>query len=257
MFCHWLVAVAKYDFGKTNYWKISPGENAWNWEACRDRGYIAIGWDEIGDISGLSKKEFLEKWGESAKTHPNWTDAAANQVWTFSRLAEGDKIIANNGTTIGLGLGTVTGEYYYVPGERHGHRVPVDWYDTNQREVEQGGWRKTMVKLTEEEFNDIEGVKLGGAGFLSPVAFELLAGLDKTPTHQFYQENQEEIRKYVEKPVQELLKGVIDQFPQAMLDLLETEKAEQYTTIPQRHIGCFKLNYQGPEVTKSISHSFL
>jgi 5-methylcytosine-specific restriction protein B len=43
MFCHWLVAVKRYEFGSVAYWKIAPGEDAWNWEACRDGGFIAIG----------------------------------------------------------------------------------------------------------------------------------------------------------------------------------------------------------------------
>lgn len=36
MFCHWLVAVKKYDFGSVAYWKIAPGEKAWNWEGASE-----------------------------------------------------------------------------------------------------------------------------------------------------------------------------------------------------------------------------
>jgi 5-methylcytosine-specific restriction protein B len=42
----------------TRYWKVAPGENAWNWEACKNGGFIAIGWDEMGDLSNISRQEY-------------------------------------------------------------------------------------------------------------------------------------------------------------------------------------------------------
>lgn len=59
-FCHWLVAVKKYDFS-ARYWKVAPGEQAWNWEACRDGGFMAMGWDDLGDISDLNRQQFEAK----------------------------------------------------------------------------------------------------------------------------------------------------------------------------------------------------
>jgi 5-methylcytosine-specific restriction protein B len=53
-FAHWLVAVRKHPFGRVRYWKIAPGENAYLWDEWREKGYIAIGWDELGDVSGMN-----------------------------------------------------------------------------------------------------------------------------------------------------------------------------------------------------------
>lgn len=156
IFSHWLVAVKKFHFKGTTYWKIAPGENGHFWNTCKDGGYIAMGWDEVGDISGLSRKEFNTRWVEAGKGERGWTMTSANQAWKFAHIKEGDKIIANRGTTEVLGIGTVNGDYYFVPNEEYGHRLPVEWYDTNIREVMENGWRRTVIELSEDKFRAIE-----------------------------------------------------------------------------------------------------
>ncbi|MCK7536775.1 MAG: hypothetical protein MZV63_40340 [Marinilabiliales bacterium] len=69
----------------------------------------------MGDLSGTSKKDFDARYEEITKSGTEWTRAAeVGQVWKFMRLEEGDKIVANRGTEEVLGLGTVTGDYYFV-----------------------------------------------------------------------------------------------------------------------------------------------
>ncbi|MCK4504646.1 MAG: hypothetical protein KAW14_03445, partial [Candidatus Aegiribacteria sp.] len=131
MFCHWLVAVKMLNLKKTQYWKIAPGEQAWNWEACRDGGFIAIGWEEFGDLSGISRAEYEERRNALVEKHEDWTKSGADQVWKFARqIQEGDYIVANKGTTEVLGIGTVTGSYFFEPDVSHGHRIPVEWIST-------------------------------------------------------------------------------------------------------------------------------
>lgn len=225
IFCHWIVAIKRHDLGKARYWKIAPGESAWNWNACKDGGFIAIGWDELGDLSGLSRKEYDDRWAEVASQKKDWKKTPSNQIWKFRNLREGDKIIANQGTTKVLGIGVVTGDYYFVPDVRHGHRVPVDWYDVEERLVKKDGWRKTLVKLSEVEFREIEqGAKQTSAGIFSSTTFDLLEELHKNPTQEFYRSKREDFKEYVEEPVQRVLKRVAETLPPQMLDLLETEK---------------------------------
>jgi 5-methylcytosine-specific restriction protein B len=233
MFCHWLVAIKNINFRAVKYWKIAPGADAWNWDACRSGGFVAIGWDELGDISGLSKVDFDARYAELMKTHDDWTKAGSTQVWNFANLEDGDRVVANKGTTTVLGLGIVTGDYYFVPGVSHGHRVPVEWYDLKNRSVTRDGWRRTMVKLTEEEFRAIENTKSTGEppdrplpelSAFSSRAFSLLSGLHENPTKEYYKSKSEEFWVYVEEPLQRIMKAVAAKLPQPMLDLLETEK---------------------------------
>ncbi|MGI5837737.1 MAG: hypothetical protein ACOX87_14765 [Chloroflexota bacterium] len=51
------------------YWKIAPGKDAWNWDACREGGFIAIGWDELGDLSNLTKEQFDALWEMVSSKH--------------------------------------------------------------------------------------------------------------------------------------------------------------------------------------------
>jgi 5-methylcytosine-specific restriction protein B len=44
MFSHWLVAVKKFKFPNTRYWKIAPGENAWQWDEWRENNPCQKRW---------------------------------------------------------------------------------------------------------------------------------------------------------------------------------------------------------------------
>jgi hypothetical protein len=99
------------------YWKIAPGDNAWNWEACLQGGYSAIGWAELGDISVLPQEDFNKQRDKIITQHPDWTKTALDQVWKFAHIPERSVIVANRGTTAVLGFGRVTGGYYFMQGE--------------------------------------------------------------------------------------------------------------------------------------------
>lgn len=155
MFCHWLVAIKRASFRDVSFWKIAPGDNAWQWEECHKDGFIAIGWEDFGDISNFSRAEFNKRRDELIATHSDWAKAGLEQVWKFSRIREGDRVVANRGTNEVLGIGTVIGPYYFVPDTRHGHRLPVNWDDATTRQVNEGGWRRTLVEIDKEKFEAI------------------------------------------------------------------------------------------------------
>jgi|GEM_PF-592603 len=155
MFCHWLVAVRKLSFKETRAYKIAPGAEAWNWEACRDGGYIAMGWDELGDVSPTAKEEFNSRRDAFLEQHPDFSKTQLGQVWRFSRIQEGDRIVANKGKHEILAFGTVLGPYYFVPNARHGHRLPVVWDDLTRRRVEEPSWAGTLQKISPERFEEL------------------------------------------------------------------------------------------------------
>jgi len=92
-----------------SYWKISPGEEAWQWEECRQAGFIAVGWDEMGDISGLTRKQFEERHQVLLTQRPDlsegWSKGGLKQLWQFAhQIQVGDRIVANRGKTQVLGI---------------------------------------------------------------------------------------------------------------------------------------------------------
>jgi 5-methylcytosine-specific restriction protein B len=162
-FCHWLVAIKRYYIGrgKRQYWKIAPGEHAAEWDACLQGGYIAIGWPSLGDLTGITKEGDFEARAKAA----GYEGHGVKQVWRFLQIPEGAYILANKGTTSVVGVGQVSGGYYFVPDDNFPHRLPVEWLDTTPRRVNEPSWRKTLIRLKSEDFARITGrQELGGDG---------------------------------------------------------------------------------------------
>ncbi len=228
------------------FWKIAPGDDAWHWAACHDGGFIAIGWDELGDLSSLDRAGFEAHRTEVQQKHPDWSNEALEQVWKFAQIQEDDRIVANRGTSEVLGIGTVTGPYYFVPDERHGHRLPVKWDDSTRRQVKEGGWRRSLVELDERKFNALASAPpITGTGgtteedtssddgdtetahvqsAFSPRAFQLLKGIHAEPTKAYYQTHKEEFKAEVEEPFQRLMAQTAEKLPPQVRGLMETEQ---------------------------------
>ncbi len=138
-----------------HYWKIAPGEDADQWKTWREGGFIAIGWNKLGDLTNVTHDEF-KKLAEEKE--------ASSQVWKFRSIEVGDRVVANDGFFRVLGIGTVTGPYRYVPNTPHAHQLPVRWDDTRERMVEMRGWRGTLIRLNQETFKQIEAATVAEAG---------------------------------------------------------------------------------------------
>jgi 5-methylcytosine-specific restriction protein B len=162
-------------------------------------------------------------------THADWTIVGTNQVWTFAQIQEGDRIVANRGTTEILGIGSVIGPYYYIDGQRHGHRLPVRWDDTTLRQIEKGGWRRTLIELDQAEFEALsqapsDEVQVEPECPFSQQTFQMLAQLHEEPTYEFYVEHKETLKDLVVEPFKRLMMAVRDNLPAAIRERMETEK---------------------------------
>lgn len=228
------------------FWKIAPGDDAWQWDECRDNGFIAIGWDELGDLSDLDRVGFEARRAEVQQQHSDWTNDALEQVWKFAQIQEGDRIVANRGTTEILALGTVTGPYYFVPGVHHGHRLPVQWDDTTVREVNEGGWRRTLVELTEAKFSALASAAASTStddksvahdeSTFSQRAFQLLQGIHEQPTKAYYQAHKDEFKTEVTEPFQRIFREVAGRLPALVRASMETE-ADLFSIFPKNDFG--------------------
>ena len=113
----------------------------------------------------------------------NYKIAGMEQVWKFRNIRPGDKIVANQGTSIVLGIGTVKEGYKYRPNvaaieksDDHCHQLTVDWEDTRVRHINQPGWRRSLIQLQEVDFNLIyNGVDIAQAA-ITPAKNLILYG---------------------------------------------------------------------------------
>jgi len=234
MFSHWLTTEKNYSFSKAQYWKIAPGEKAWNWPKCRDNEYIAIGWEDLGDISSLSRNEFKRRRDQLVKKYEDWKTNAVDQVWKFAQIKKGDYIVANRGKSEVIGIGIVTGNYYFVKGEEHGHRLPVEWNDTTPRKVDKPGWFRTLIQLKPDKFDEIcqappvpstsEKPKVHPECSFTQKTVELLKQLHSDPSYEFYSSNKEDLFKHIVEPFKQLMLYTKTLLPAAILDKMETEK---------------------------------
>jgi hypothetical protein len=158
MFAYWCANTGFLEGDETGirYWKIAPGENARLWDLWQREGIISVGWDQLGEVIQSDLAQFMEHANHIA-AREGW-GKGVRQVWTFARqIRLGDRIIANKGTKQIVGVGTVTGPYYFQEDKEHCHRIPVRWDDVSVRAIDEGGFKKTLVALDEEKFKSLVG----------------------------------------------------------------------------------------------------
>ncbi len=137
LFCHWLVSAKAFAFRASRAWALAVGTDPWIWREWCDGNMIAVGgpsaWDELGDLTGLTRQEFYRRRDSLINQHPSWTKRSAEAIWRFARqMHEGDRVAVYHDGTI-LGIGTISGPYYFVPEVPLGHRRPLFWHDLTPR----------------------------------------------------------------------------------------------------------------------------
>ncbi|MCS7482733.1 AAA family ATPase [Umezawaea endophytica] len=131
--------------------KIAPGRNAQYWQECLSAGVIRVGWDDLGDLSQYADvdelstamaRHYPDKGAQSQRT------TAKKLIKYFRDLVPGDKVVANQGTSTVLAVGTVTDEGYRFDEaqEAYRHTVSVDWDTSYQQHLDKavGGWTQTF-----------------------------------------------------------------------------------------------------------------
>lgn len=152
MFSHWLGAIRRFVFRPVRYWRMVVDDEPGLWAEWREGQVVALGWDELGDVSGLGRAEFEQRRDSLIAQFPERTKAGAQAVWRFARhLGEGDRVLVVDRTGLILGLGTVAGDYYYVPEFELGHRRPVVWDDLTPRQGAPGP-RQPLAEIDRARF---------------------------------------------------------------------------------------------------------
>jgi MoxR-like ATPase len=149
--------VRKLRLRKIRYWRITVGTDTAQWAAWREGNFVALGWDELGDLTGLSRREFEQRRDLILTRFPERTKASADLVWLFARqLHEGDRIVVARNSQETLGVATVVGPYFFVPDVYRGHCLPVDWNDLTPRRAALPNWRRAVVELTFAQFDEVQ-----------------------------------------------------------------------------------------------------
>jgi predicted Mrr-cat superfamily restriction endonuclease len=153
-----------------NIWVIAPGENAEIWDDCKKENYIAIGWDEAGDIKNKSKEEIenmlIETYEEYQEKSPK---VSAKMLYDFANeIAQGDIVIVRDGVTEIIGIGVDEGKYYDIndednprKSEEHYKRVrKVKWLSTEKTKIKKGQFSRNTISKIDSNDDRIEDIPL-------------------------------------------------------------------------------------------------
>lgn len=112
-----------------HYWLYSPGDNATIWDECYDGGFMAIGWDIIGDLSVYGTKDEMKQ-AMKEKIDPSKSYMnSAHATWQFVHdIKPGDVVFAKKGMHLIVGRGIVESGYGFDPNRNHYKNVrKVRW----------------------------------------------------------------------------------------------------------------------------------
>ena len=135
----------------THYWLYSPGDGAKMWDECLKKGFMVLGWDEIGDISQFATKEEVRlKLVEVFEGDSSYKNSA-HAVWQFANeMKPGDVVFAKRGMHTVIGRGVVESDYYY-DSERDSYKNvrKVKWNDVGDRKHPGQAVMKTLTDITQ------------------------------------------------------------------------------------------------------------
>ncbi len=121
-------AVSQASITERRYWVYAPGTGATYWEEFYHAGIMAIGWDELGDLSAYATKEahraaMEQNYGEGSYTND------AHATWQFANdINAGDIVFVKKGNQTVLGRGIIQSDYVYDDEREYFKNVrKVEW----------------------------------------------------------------------------------------------------------------------------------
>ena len=143
-------SIADEDVKTTRYWIYSPGDNASIWDECYNNGIMAIGWDEIGDLSLYDSKDAMKQ-AMKDNIDPSLSYMnVAHATWQFVHdMKPGDVVFAKKGMHIVIGRGIVESDYIFDPDRKRYKNVrKVKWTDKGEWPHPGQAVMKTLTDIT-------------------------------------------------------------------------------------------------------------
>ncbi|WDQ14566.1 AAA family ATPase [Rhodopirellula sp. P2] len=151
------------------YWRVGTrggDDGVSHWEMMKERNVIAIGWNQLGDLTWVeAKKESRKQLKEALKeVNPDQSSISVgqdcSQITQFiAGINEGDWVLASDGATV-LGIGRVTGEYEHAPEFGFPHQRSVEWLSIEEWTMPvPEGLRSIVREIRRHDENIVEAEK--------------------------------------------------------------------------------------------------
>lgn len=115
------------------FYRIGTGDNGVYFSEWRQNNYIAIGWNELGDLNAVYQEDADSKAiiTDALKSQWNYDNRLASRKYGeinsfYSAVADTTYAVAMAGQKI-LAIGLVTGGYFFDEEKEYGHCRPVRW----------------------------------------------------------------------------------------------------------------------------------
>ena len=150
-----------------NVWMIRAGEGGYR-IADFAKGYVAIGWNEMGDLSPFKNQEPVVgyRYREAyPQAKPGRAAGGAAVVHKFCNvLQKGDAVVTYDGNTRNYLVGEIKSDYYYKPGliEDMPNLRDVDWKHRVSRDALEPATRNSLGRtlilfaISPEAWEDIQ-----------------------------------------------------------------------------------------------------
>ena len=138
------------DVKTTHYWIYSPGDGAEIWDECYENGFMAIGWDKIGDLSQYNSKAEMQN-AMKEKIDPSTSHKnGAHATWQFAKeMKPGDIVYAKKGMHLIIGRGVVESEYEFDASRNHYKNIrKVKWTHKGEWTHPGQAAMKTLTDIT-------------------------------------------------------------------------------------------------------------
>jgi 5-methylcytosine-specific restriction protein B len=134
-------------------WQYAPGPDADHWDEFYRNGIMAIGWDEMGDLSRFETQDAVRQ--RMIELYEGEADPKNNSKTCFDfaqTMQVGDLVFAKQGITKIVGYGTITGDYVFDANRAEYKNVrAVNWQDRGEWPID-GLSRKTVTNITNPDF---------------------------------------------------------------------------------------------------------
>ena len=143
-------SVADEDVETTHYWLYSPGEGAGIWDECCSKGIMAIGWDQIGDLSQYASKTEMKQAMKAHIDPERPYTMAAHATWQFANeIKPGDIVFAKKGRSTVIGRGIVASGYEFDDSREENRNVrKVNWTHKGEWPHPGQAVMKTLTDIT-------------------------------------------------------------------------------------------------------------
>lgn len=143
-------AVADDDVETTHYWIYSPGDGAAIWDDCYKGGFMAIGWDSIGDLTAFSSKDEMKQAMKDKIDPSRPYKNAAHATWQFvHEMKPGDIVFAKKGMHLLVGRGIVESAYEFDSSRKQYKNIrKVKWTHKGEWQHPGQAVMKTLTDIT-------------------------------------------------------------------------------------------------------------